>query len=133
LWHTYRYRKIDNDKARHFFELALKLDPTFSRAYAGLSLTHFQDAFQNWENASRIWKGSKPQRREFGGDERDPAVHWAMGRALYLRQRWDECEVELSGRSPGPNFALGHYNLCSCDRSSAIRTSPLPMRIIPVA
>ena len=28
-------------------------------------------------------------------DERDPAVHWAMGRALYLRRRWDECEAEL--------------------------------------
>src|SRR4029453_7993327 len=32
LWHMYRYRKADNDEARHFFETALRRDPTFSRA-----------------------------------------------------------------------------------------------------
>jgi tetratricopeptide (TPR) repeat protein len=43
-------------------------------------------------------------------DERDPAVHWAMGRVLMLRGRPDESisaltrSIELS-----PNFALGHY------------------------
>jgi tetratricopeptide (TPR) repeat protein len=45
-------------------------------------------------------------------DERDPAVHWAMGRALMLRGEPDESinaltrSIELS-----PNFALAHYNL----------------------
>ena len=28
--------------------IALKLDPTFARAYAGLSFTHWQNAFQRW-------------------------------------------------------------------------------------
>ena len=37
LWHMYRFNKADNEQARHFFDMAIRLDPTFSRAYAGLS------------------------------------------------------------------------------------------------
>ena len=48
LWHMYRFNKPDNDRAQHFFEMAVHLDPTFARAYAGLSFTHFQNAFQGW-------------------------------------------------------------------------------------
>lgn len=53
LWHMYRYRKADNAEAQRFFLAALKLDPTFSRAYAGLAFTHFQDAFQGWGDRER--------------------------------------------------------------------------------
>ncbi|PJI51281.1 hypothetical protein CTI14_63540, partial [Methylobacterium radiotolerans] len=38
LWHMYRFNRTDNEQARHFFEMAVRLDPTFSRAYAGLVL-----------------------------------------------------------------------------------------------
>ena len=48
LWHAYRYKKPDNERAQHFFETAVRLDPTFASAYAGLSFTHFQNAFQGW-------------------------------------------------------------------------------------
>jgi DNA-binding SARP family transcriptional activator/TolB-like protein len=48
LWHMYRFSKADNDRARHFFEMAVRLDPTFARAHAGLSFTHWQNAFQGW-------------------------------------------------------------------------------------
>ena len=113
FWHMYRYQKVDNDHARRFFEIALQLDPTFSRAYAGLSFTHFQDAFQGWEPRDPSMElAYKSATQGLTADERDPAAYWALGRAYYLRQRFDESEqaikrsVELS-----PNFALGHYNL----------------------
>jgi TolB-like protein/tetratricopeptide (TPR) repeat protein len=113
LWHMYRYRKEDNDQARHFFQTALQLDPTFSRAYAGLSFTHFQDAFQNWEaREPEVEKAYAAAAQGLMADERDPAVHWAMGRALYLRRRFDEAEAALERSIDlSPNFALGHYNL----------------------
>ena len=113
LWHMYRYRKADNDNARHFFQTALRLDPTFSRAYAGLSFTHFQDAFQNWEKREpEMDKAYEAAAQGLMADERDPAVHWAMGRALYLRRRFDESVTELERSIDlSPNFALGHYNL----------------------
>jgi DNA-binding SARP family transcriptional activator len=113
LWHMYRYRKADNDMARHFFQTALRLDPTFSRAYAGLSFTHFQDAFQSWEKREpEMAKAYEAAAQGIMADERDPAVHWAMGRALYLRRRFDESVIELEQSIElSPNFALGHYNL----------------------
>lgn len=113
LWHMYRYRKPDNDSARCFFERALKLDPGFSRAYAGLSFTHFQDAFQNWEARSPHLEAAYAAAAQgLLADERDPAVHWAMGRALWLRRNWEASEASLSRSVElSPNFALGHYNL----------------------
>jgi DNA-binding SARP family transcriptional activator len=113
LWHMYRYRKGDNDQARHFFQTALRLDPTFSRAYAGLSFTHFQDAFQNWEKREpQVDLAYETASQGLMADERDPAVHWAMGRALWLRGRPEESVLELERSIElSPNFALGHYNL----------------------
>jgi TolB-like protein len=113
LWHMYRLRKEDNDKARQFFQTALRLDPTFSRAYAGLSFTHFQDAFQNWgKRKVEIDRAYEAAAQGIMADERDPAVHWAMGRALWLRGRPEESVTELERSIDlSPNFALGHYNL----------------------
>jgi len=113
LWHMHRYLKRDNDEARHFFETALRLDPTFSRAYAGLSFTHFQDAFQSWEKREpAMERAYEAAAQGLLADERDPGVHWAMGRALWLRGRTDESVVELERSIDlSPNFALGHYNL----------------------
>jgi len=83
LWHMYRFTRDDNEAARRFFEQAVRLDPTFARAYAGLSFTHWQNAFQGWSDRGQ----AMDQALEAAGrgvmvDERDPAVHWALGRAL---------------------------------------------------
>jgi tetratricopeptide (TPR) repeat protein len=109
----HQYRQADNEHARHFFETALRLDSTFARAYAGLSFTHFQDAFQNWsDRTAGIEQAYRAAAQGLMADERDPAAHWAIGRALMLRGEPDESisaltqSIELS-----PNFALGHYNL----------------------
>jgi DNA-binding SARP family transcriptional activator len=113
LWHMYRYLKADNDKARHFFQTALRLDPTFARAYAGLSFTHFQDAFQSWdEREPAVERAYEAASQGLLADGRDPGVHWAMGRALWLRARTDESVIALEQSIDlSPNFALGHYNL----------------------
>jgi len=39
LWHMYKFNGPDNLHAGRFFRAALELDPTFSRAYSGLSFT----------------------------------------------------------------------------------------------
>ena len=54
LWHMYRFNKAENEQAKHLFEMALGLDPTFARAYAGLSFTHWQNAFQGWAEQPEI-------------------------------------------------------------------------------
>ena len=113
LWHMYRFNKTDNERARQFFAQAVALDPTFARAYAGLSFAHFQNAFLGWKKAApEIDRAFDAAGKSLMVDDRDPAAHWAMGRALWLRGGHDqsvtelECAVDLS-----PNYASAHYTL----------------------
>ena len=113
LWHMYRFNKPDNDRAQHFFEMAVRLDPTFARAYAGLSFTHFQNAFQGWaEREPEIDRAFAAAGQSVMVDDRDPAAHWAVGRALWLRGQFGNSVIELQQAIDlSPNFALGHYTL----------------------
>src|SRR5947209_6042691 len=45
LWHMYRFTGSDNERAQYFFRRAIERDAMFSRSHAGLSFTHFQNAF----------------------------------------------------------------------------------------
>ena len=113
LWHMYRFNKADNERAQQFFETAVRLDPTFARAYAGLSFTHWQNAFQGWaKREPEIERAYEAAGQSLMVDYRDPAAHWAMGRALWLYGRQDQSILELEQAIDlSPNFALGHYAL----------------------
>ena len=113
LWHMYRFNQADNERAQHFFQTAVRLDPTFARAHAGLSFTHWQNAFQGWAKRDpEIERAFESAGQSLMVDDRDPAAHMAMGRALWLRGRHDQSLVELERAIDlSPNFALGHYTL----------------------
>ena len=113
LWHMYRFTDTENETARKFFEMAVQLDPTFARAYAGLSFTYWQSAFQNWgDRKQHATRALESAGRGLIVDEHDPAAHWAMGRALWLSGRHDQAISELRQTVDlSPNFALGHYTL----------------------
>ena len=138
LWHMYRFAQSDNAHARHFFEVAVRLDPGFARAHAGLSFTHWQSAFQGWarrEPAMRL--AMETAERSLAADDRDPAAHWSMGRALWLAARQDQALVELDQAVHlSPNFALGHYTLAFVhsqlgDPHSAIASSDQSRMLSP--
>jgi DNA-binding SARP family transcriptional activator len=138
LWHMYRFSRSDNERAQHFFETAVRLDPTFARAYAGLSFTHFQNAFQGWaERGAQIDRAFATAGQSLMVDDRDPAAHWAMGRALWLRRSWDQSIVELeTAIDLSPNFALGHYTLAfvqsqAGDPLAAIKSSDHSRHLSP--
>ena len=112
LWHMYRFNAEDNERAAHFFAMAVRQDPTFARAHSGLSFTHFQNAFllRTADRMKEIDLAYETAGQSLIADDRDPAAHWAMGRALWLRGRHDESLRELEQCvSLSPNFALGHY------------------------
>lgn len=113
LWHMYRFNKDDNERARHFFDMAVRLDPTFARAYAGLSFTHFQNAFQGWAaREPEVNLAFAAASQSLIADDRNPAAHWAMGRALWLRGLHEQSVMELEQAIDlSPSFALGHYTL----------------------
>jgi DNA-binding SARP family transcriptional activator/TolB-like protein len=138
LWHVYRFTQSENEHARRYFTRAVQLDPTFARAHAGLSFTHWQSAFQSWGDRER----ESDRAFETAGqsllvDDQNPAAHWAMGRALWLRDRQAESvgELEQAVRL-SPNFALGHYFLSfvhsqSGDPSVAIEASDHSRNLSP--
>ncbi len=114
LWHMYRFNAADNDRAQEFFRQALRQDPTFSRAYAGLSFTHWQNAFllRPAERLRETDAAFEMAGESLAADDHDPAAHLAMGRALWLRGEEDRCLRELQiAVDLSPNFALGHYML----------------------
>ena len=99
----------------HFFRSALELDPTFARAHAGLSFTHFQNVFLGLtpDRDRQMELALETAARE--PRERTTAIpprtgRWAArsGCAAIRTSRSRELQrsVELS-----PNFALGHYTL----------------------
>jgi DNA-binding SARP family transcriptional activator len=138
LWHMYRFSRADNDQAHHFFTTAVRLDPTFARAYAGLSFTHFQNVFQGWTSRGpEIDRALDAAGQSLMIDDRDPAAHWAMGRALWLRGDLDQSVLELERAIDlSPNFALGHYALAFVhsqdgDPRAAIGASDQSRRLSP--
>lgn len=138
LWHMYRFTRADNEQARHFFEIALGQDPSFARAHAGLSFTHFQSAFQGWApRGPEVDRAFEAAGQSLAADDRDPTAHWAMGRALWLRGDHDQSIAELEQAVElSPNFAQGHYTLAfvhsqSGDPGAAIAASERSRRLSP--
>jgi len=138
LWHMYRFNRNDNERARHYFAQAVELDPTFARAYAGLSFAHFQNAFLGWKKPEpEIERAYEAAGRSLMADDRDPGAHWAMGRALWLRGDHDQGVTELERAVDlSPNFATAHYTLAfvhsqSGDPRAAIEFSDHSRRLSP--
>ena len=138
LWHMYRFSREDNALAQHFFALAVRLDPTFARAYSGLSFTHFQNAFQGWaEREPETARAFDAAGQSMMIDDRDPSARWAMGRALWLRGAHDQALIELERAVElSPNFALAHYTLafihCQAgDPTAAISSADQSHRLSP--
>ena len=139
LWHMFRFTRDDNETARGFFQQALRLDRLCARAHAGLSFTHFQDAFLH-RTGDRRGEADRAYRfaeQSVALDERDPAAHWVLGRALWLLERQDDAVEELGlAVDLNPNFALGHYSIAFVqsqgdDALAALHAVELAQRLSP--
>ncbi len=113
LWHMYRFTRSDNAQAQHFFEKAIGLDPTFARAHAGLSFTHFQNAFQHWADRDvEAELAYRAANQSMMADDRDPTAHLAIGRAHWLKRAHEQSVSELQQAIElSPSFATAHYSL----------------------
>ena len=140
LWHMFRFTHNDNETARGFFQQALRLDPLCARAHAGLSFTHFQDAFlhrtgDRCREADRAYRFAE---QSVALDERDPTTHWVLGRALWLLERQGDAVEELGlAVDLNPNFALGHYSIAFVqsqggDAQAALNAVDLAQRLSPI-
>ena len=84
-------------EARKIFKQALTIDPNYGRAYAGLSLSHFNDwscqLWDQWEINER--KAFDYASKAFQLDDTDYVVHWILGRILLYRRQFDVAEQHV--------------------------------------
>lgn len=99
----------DDEAARSFFERALELAPDFARAYAGISLSHFNDwscqAWERWELRERL--AFDNARRAVDLDENDAVSQFILGRIQLYRREFDLAHHHLSRAvALNPNDAM---------------------------
>jgi TolB-like protein len=114
LQHIYRFNQKDNAAAAELFAQAVRQDPGFARAHAGLSFVHFQNAFlhQTEDVASEITLARGCAQRGLDFDPLDPFVNFTMGRTFWLEGDLDRAKAWLErATSLSPNFAQGIYAL----------------------
>jgi TolB-like protein len=121
LQQMYRFTAPGNAAATHLFQKAVSLEPEFARAYAGLSFTHFQNAFLQHSPDIKTEMVLARRHAESGleRDSLDPFVNFNMGRSFWLEGdleqslSWLERATELS-----PNYAQGIYSRAWADTLS---------------
>lgn len=113
LWHMFHFNERNNALAAEFFARAVALDPGFARAHAGLSFTHFQNAFLGFspDVAGETGQSRSHAVKSMELDPLDPFVNLTMGRVEWLSGNldgslpWMERSIALS-----PNYAFAIYN-----------------------
>ncbi|WP_342076103.1 winged helix-turn-helix domain-containing protein [Yoonia sp. SS1-5] len=113
LSHIFKFNQGENRIAAKHFHAALDLDPTFSRAHAGLSFTHWQNAFMQFgeDRNLLVQQAVQDASRALDIDPADPFANFNMGRARWLEgdidasQNWLDRALQIN-----PNFAQCHYN-----------------------
>lgn len=80
-----------DEEARAFFEQALARSPDFARAYAGISLSHFNDwscqAWERWDERERL--AFENARRAVELDDSDHLTHCILGRIYVYRRQFE--------------------------------------------
>ncbi len=119
-WQTYHlglkemhlYTETGNAAAAGHFAEALKLDPNFARAHAGLALAHFQNAFMGYttDRLAEVAAARRYADRSVELDPLDPFTNFAMGRAHWIAADWNGAGAWFDQATTlSPNYAHGHY------------------------
>jgi TolB-like protein/tetratricopeptide (TPR) repeat protein len=126
-------------EARRFFERALEIDASYARAYAGLSLSHFNewscDLWEKWDEKESL--AYDFARRAAALDEGDAMVQVILGRSLVYRGRHDEAAHHVARAlqlNPNDTDVLVHAGLCQAylgDHEAALATAHTAMRLHP--
>lgn len=131
----------DDEAARALFERALSIDPTYARAYAGLSLSHFKR--WNWRRATPREEADDRLSLEYARraeelDDVDPVVQLVLGRTHVYRRNFAQGRARLErALELSPNVAdllmqaaplwayLGEPEMAAGMAAKAFRLNPL--------
>jgi DNA-binding winged helix-turn-helix (wHTH) protein/TolB-like protein/Flp pilus assembly protein TadD len=90
-------QRADNEEARQLYRQALRLDPTFARAYAGLALTYAADyRYQLIEQGPQaLGRAGELAKTAFGINPDIPEVHWVLAYVDMQHRRHEEAMAHL--------------------------------------
>ena len=112
--HMMRHTKVDNTKAREFFEQAAVLAPEYAQVLTALGWTHWEDAFHGWSESreASLLRAVELAEKALALDDSDPMIHGLWG-AIYLQQKRYDQAIAKGERSIalGPNQAFPHFLL----------------------
>lgn len=130
---------VADTEARRCFERALEIDPAYARAYAGLSLSHFNEwscqAWEKWDEKERL--AHEYAQRAVSLDDSDAMTRIVLARILVYRRRYDEAAHHLARAlllNPHDTDVLVHASLCQAylgDPDAALSTAHTAMRLNP--
>lgn len=130
-----------DEEARGYFEQALALDPTFARAYTGISLSHFNDwSCQAWERFhERERLAFEYARRAVELDAGDHVTQCILAkiyiyrREFALGERHLEQAVALNANDADilMHAAVGFAHLGHADRAGALTDAALELNSCP--
>ena len=136
----FRFTEQDNAQAAKLFERSVELDPNFARGFAGLSFTHFQNAFMRYSEDRTQSAALAMTAAEKGMDldDLDPFVNFTLGRACNLQGDFDQGLAWLDRSTKlSPNYAqavyskawadaiLGEWQMAHSLSDEAMKLSPL--------
>jgi adenylate cyclase len=109
-----RFTREDNIAGRGLYEKAVRIDPHYARAWAGIGLTHAIDINMSWtpNREQSIRQGLIAINRALELDDTVVRAYFAKAAMLQAQGRFDEAEV--IGRRVvdlEPNYADGHAQL----------------------
>jgi adenylate cyclase len=126
----YRYRPEANVEARQHFEAAIELDPMYAGAYAGLSATHFLDAWLNWrdDKAASVTLAYETAKSAVRLDESDSRGYGALAGANYAMGRLDRTLVEAERAIQlNPSLVWGHVMAAAATVHGSDPEAGIPM------
>jgi DNA-binding winged helix-turn-helix (wHTH) protein/TolB-like protein/cytochrome c-type biogenesis protein CcmH/NrfG len=90
-------QRADNEKARELYGEALRLDPKFARAYAGLALTYAADYRHQWteQGPQALTRAVELAETALGIDPDIPEVHWVLAYVDIQGRRHDQAIARL--------------------------------------
>jgi TolB-like protein/class 3 adenylate cyclase/Tfp pilus assembly protein PilF len=123
LWHLYKFTREELEIAKDLFEQAIGIDPTFAQAHARLAYVHIQLGWYGPldERADHICDAIDLAERAIAVDQKEPAAHLALGRALALDGAIEagiahlRTAIKLDHSFAQAHFALGQA-MCYAER-----------------
>lgn len=101
----------ENVLARQHFQLAIEMDPNFSRAYGALALTHVDDYRYHWfvGNNSSLPTAIMLASKAVAIDNQLPQAHWALAYAQTHLHNYQQAIASLEqALEVRPNYADGY-------------------------